>query len=258
MEQPAGPKNYGILVACMPKSGSTFLSTMVASVPGFRKEKAVPSYRRREQELVEKELREAFDTTRILRQAIRRSDLLKQIPSPRGFVFQHHVKHNYETQNLIDQFGIVPVVLVRNLFDVVYSLRDHFAKESVFTPAAYVTEEMAQWEDTKMHAFIVDMAIPWYIHFYVSWYLSDEKLMLRYEDLVQDPAAVLKQVLDYSEVRAGPPAIKAAVEMAGASATRKNVGVAGRGEGLDEALKDKVRNMCAYYPDIDFSPIGIG
>jgi len=39
--------------------------------------------------------------------------------------------------------------------------------------------------------------------------------------------------------------------------TRFNKGVAGRGEELTDAQKDRIRHLASNYPDVDFGPVGL-
>lgn len=50
--------NIRVLVACMPKSGSTYLSGAIEALPGFIRAHLVPGYGRREQELCIEKLNE--------------------------------------------------------------------------------------------------------------------------------------------------------------------------------------------------------
>jgi hypothetical protein len=71
-----GYQTAHFLVACMPKSGSTFLTEALASLPGFKRAVLVPQHGRREQELERRQLQKywfakyatqhQFDTVRLL------------------------------------------------------------------------------------------------------------------------------------------------------------------------------------------------
>lgn len=93
-------QNPGILLACMPKSGSTATSNMLAQLNFIRKVGLVPGYDIREQEIdlsiLEQNLRQNIGTT---------------------FIAQHHIVLSNTTLRLINMKKIFPVVLTRNLPD---------------------------------------------------------------------------------------------------------------------------------------------
>ncbi|KAA1428421.1 sulfotransferase domain-containing protein [Nocardioides antri] len=251
------PNSKAVLIACMPKSGSTFLSALLANMPGFRREHLVPSYYRREQELSEELIRKAFAATDTLRDAFRQG-VVSAPTRPRGFVAQHHVKHNHETQSLVDAYGLVPVFLVRNIYDIVISLRDHVVKSAPYTAAAYVDEDMLGWPEERMHDFLVDLALPWYIHFYVSWWKAENRLLVTYEDLTRDPRQQVSRIARFGRLGWDEETFEATLaKVQGGDSTRKNVGQAGRGEVLTQDMRDRIQRYCSYYPDVDFEPIGV-
>lgn len=252
---------HGILVACMPKSGSTYLSSLIAALPGFQRKHGVPSYERREQELDEAKIADAFTETVTLRKAFAAGLLVSQ-DRPRGFVMQHHVRHSKETERLIEQFELVPVVLVRSLFDIVVSLSDHLMRDAsegggVFMSMAYADERVREWAPEQRSAFIVDLAIPWFVNFYVGWHRRPNTLFVSYDELTADPADVLRRVLEAGHISRNREMYQSAIETVAGGFTRRNVGVGGRGADLPEELKERVRHCCTYYEDVDFGPIGI-
>lgn len=272
---PPQPENwtnetFHILVACMPKSGSTLLSRLVASSPGFQRFRAVPGFLRREQELAESRLKLMRPRIEIRRKewlSLRFNNKIKfwagnpsLLPGwPIGTVCQNHLRYSAPAQVAIDKFGLSPVVLVRNIFDVVPSIRDHYRNESVFMPMAYVTESIARMPDEQLHAFIVYMVLPWYLNFFVSWQDREHKLLVTYEQLVADQEGTLGRVLEFAglDKRYVAQATKDVAVKIESEFTRKNVGRHGRGDELSPGLKAKIRHMASYYPDVDFSPIGL-
>ena len=226
-----------ILLACMPKSGSTYLSNTISRLPDFRLMSLVSGAPRAEQEIDP-------------RVAIRKSK--------HNYISHQHVRYHRGTFEAIQEFQLIPIVLVRNIFDCVVSLRDHWRRESFEIPMAYVVDDHLKLNDQDLDQMIVQMVIPWYINFFVSWTQCDSALWLRYEDVILDPAKAVTSILE----RAGHPvdheAISAAVLKSNPDRERKNVGRPGRGASLPENQKEVIRKYRHFYPDIDFSPIGLG
>lgn len=252
-----------ILIACMPKSGSTFLSQSIAQIPGFRRERLVRGFERREQELCLVALRKAAEKSQRKRDEFNAElvDDATQKPSraPIGFVVQQHLRQSKTTARLIDKFDLKPVVLVRNIFDLVLSIQDHYRNLSPAMSMAYVDERIAGMDDSSVQDFIVDMVIPWYINFHVSWQHYDGCLRLSYEQVMADKKAAVLAVLDYAgaDARSLEQTVTRSLEKAEAGFTRKNVGKSGRGASISDDNKDRIRRMAAYYPDVDFSSIGL-
>ena len=97
-----------VLVACMPKSASTFLTGVLAELPGMRRAPLTAAYGWREQTL---------DVVQLAR-----FDL-------EFYVCQQHLRYSADVGALIGEYRLTPVVLTRNIFDVVASVRDHFRNE---------------------------------------------------------------------------------------------------------------------------------
>jgi len=227
-----------ILLACMPKSGSTFLSTIISQLPDFIRVDLVPSYGRREQELSESFLKKYDD---------------------KSFVAQHHVRCSQQTELYIKNYRLIPIVLVRNLYDIVVSLHDHMLLQSPMTPVAYLTQDMLTWTVERRLQAIVDLAIPWYFNFFVSWMCCKDSLFVTYEDLVADPLKMLEEILQFCGLsgRFTTHAVLSAIETAESLPTRKNVARTGRGMALEQPLKDQVFKLTRHYPTIDFRLLGL-
>ncbi|MEM8551967.1 MAG: sulfotransferase domain-containing protein [Pseudomonadota bacterium] len=255
---PGGPpRNVRLLVACMPKSGSTYLSQILSGLPGLRREKLVYGYERREQELSQLRLREANALTQSLRRLWADGDLPGH-EMPTGYVAQHHVRCSRPLLKLLEGTRIKPIVLVRNIFDVIPSVIDHLRGESKFMSMAYVGEDFDQYSDHEAAAFVADMVIPWYVNFFVSWTAAPIVApLVVYEDLVNQPQTVLANLLAHHELDYSAETIEQAISKASGRYTRLNKGVSGRGENLPEVVKARVRHYASYYPSVDFAPIGL-
>jgi len=230
-----------VLLACFPKSGSTWLSGILSRLPGFIKADLVPGYDRREQEL-------CFE--RLL------------VYHAENYVAQHHCRYSQSTERCLRAFSIEPVVLIRNLFDCVVSLRDHIDggisdPARVIGPTAYVPEDYFGWSDDVRTDFIVDMIVPWYFNFYLGWRDCPDAVWVGYEELVRDPSATVRRIADAVGLDADDAAIEQALRAASSQPTRRNVGVVGRGRSLSERHRQRIRQLASYYPACDFAPIGL-
>lgn len=215
----------------MPKSASTFLSNVIAEITGFRKVALVPDFGRREQEFCEMRLAEYDDV---------------------DYVAQQHIRNSRYTASLCAAHGISPVVLIRSLFDVVVSLRDHSRRESpVVVPSFYLDETHVGLEDSSLEEMIAKLAIPWYIGFYLSWRNAGDTKLVQYEDLVADPADVVEDILKFSGVSASREDIQAGIARTKErNKSRLNVGIQGRGAQLAPETVKTILGMIDLYPEI--------
>jgi len=228
------------LLACFPKSGSTFFATVLAGLPGFQKVSLVTGYGRREQELDAASLVAAERTCSHI-------------------VAQHHVRYSEETQRLIDRFALHPIVLVRNIYDVVASVRDHLQAGGVIIAQAYVPPDLPRWEISVIEQFVADMLLPWYFNFYASWADCPQRLEITYDGLIADPAAVVRNLCTRAGIVATEEQVLTAVAAARANrvTTRFNVGVAGRGRDISPGAVSRIRALANYYSFMDLSSLGI-
>lgn len=223
-----------ILLACMPKSGSTFLNNVVGGLPGFSSVRLVPSFGRREQELDEFRLQNAG-----------RGD----------YIAQAHVRHSFWTAKMCRNYGLRPVVLVRSLLDVVVSLRDHIRRESAIWPILYAEASHAELDDTALENMIARLAVPWYLNFYMGWRAAPGVHMVSYEELKSEPERVVRDILEFSGAMMDERAIAKAVAQAqGESASRFNVGVSGRGSALKPETIRSILDLFDFYPEAAGDP----
>lgn len=231
-----------ILIACMPKSGSTWLRTTLSEVADLRAEQFCPWAHHREQEV---------DYHHLMK--------------PRDYyvVAQQHVRCTEVTIDAIRKFNIIPFVLTRNIFDNLVSARDHFAnpKRTMATSQFFLDERFRDWDEERQLAFLVDFFVPWIFNFIASWWYSPlESIWIRYEQLREEPEEMIAMMLRQSGVPSNRQAIEAALERVRtgkADQTLFNVGRAGRGAGLPPEIRSRVMRIRAYYPDIPFEDLGL-
>ncbi|MDR3511127.1 MAG: sulfotransferase domain-containing protein [Caulobacteraceae bacterium] len=232
---PASPTDpIHILIACMPKSGSTFLSDVISELPGFRRASLIPVAERREQELDEFCLQQADGST---------------------YVAQHHVRYSSWTADMSRDYRLTPVVLVRSLLDVVVSMRDHVRRESPVLPNFFADERHAALDDAALEQMIARLALPWYLNFYMGWREAPGALMVSYEALMADPVRVVGDILAHAGVQASADDVRVAVQrVSSIGESRLNVGISGRGSRLRPETIRAVLELIDFYPEAADSP----
>ena len=227
-------KPVHILIACMPKSGSTFLSDVIGQCPGFRRAILTPSAGRREQEIDEQLLRKLGKVS---------------------YVAQHHVRNSEWTSEMCNAYGVAPIVLVRSLQDVVVSLRDHMRRESAVFPQFFADASHADLDDSALEAMLARLALPWYLNFYMSWRETPGAMMVNYEDLTASPVEVIREILSFSGANTTAEEVEEAVVKAKAKETsRLNVGVSGRGASLQPETIQIILDLVDLYPEASADP----
>lgn len=230
-----------LLVACMPKSGSTYLSNLLASITRSEMKMPIQGGWQNEQNLDFHRLVDSYGSM---------------------YVTQIHLAATDGNVPLIKEFGLQPIVLYRNLYDIVVSLRDHMSRESLAGFAMWADEGFFQLDESGQLDMLIDLAIPWYVKFYTSWTAADGEFgkppyWVSYNSLTQDTSTIVSRILDYYDVHYSPTSITAAISsISGAKGTRFNKGVSGRGlEQLNEQQMLRIQKYCSYYPDVDFSRV---
>ena len=240
-----GPPRY-IFLAAMPKSGSTFLSRTLVKVTGYERFYMGSAYWNTEQELYLPRLVDAYG---------------------RGTVTQQHPRGNRVNRDLMLQLGIRPVILIRDIHDIVVSVRDHLISESVEKlPGVYAGPDFLQLPKKDQLEFIISHCLPWFFGFYVFWFLADQRncietLWLSYEEMTANWEGSVKKILNFYGIQRTTEEIRRALEAVRGRPrreTRVNVGVAGRGATLlSERQKAEIERLASFYPSVDFSRIGI-
>jgi hypothetical protein len=164
---------------------------------------------------------------------------------------------------MMQGFGIRPVVLVRNLTDVVASLHDFYSAGA--TDNTFFAPYWPRLSTEERLDLIVDHVVPWYLAFYASWAAVErsgrlEFMWMSYRELTGDKPAALTRIAQYYGLDTSPARILAAIAAAEGdrNATRYNKGVAGRGKDMLTAeQKAKLARLASAYRGLDFSPIGL-
>jgi hypothetical protein len=237
-----------VLLACFPKSGSTFISGKIAALPGFCQTSFIPGGDRREQEIASQSLRESLTGCLLHHQ-----------------VAQHHTRCSSKTLHLIDLYDLRVVVLVRSLQDCLVSIVDHWKRESCIAPHAFWTDQLLDDVEasgiSRLEAATITVA-PWYINFYLSWLegtrhaRGPKPIWLTYESFFAHPRREFATLLDRLDLHYGDDDIERAWKAR--TPDRFNVGAVGRGTAAfdaDPGAARALQRLVRLYPKVDLSPI---
>lgn len=223
-----------LLVACFPKSGSTYLSRILQEITGLGPAYVSEAGPQNEQDLSRKKL------VRLRRRS----------------VLQQHVKATVTNLQLIREIGMRPIVLTRSLFDVLISLHDYYERDRLNLPCGYVTEEYLRSSLAERLDYLIHLHLPWYFNFLTSWREAAhqvETLRVRYEDLFADQLDELRRIAEFYELPVSTAELADAIGRLQGRDTRFNVGVVGRGTRiLSDSQKHTIRKVARLcHLDID-------
>ena len=237
-----------VVVAATPKAGSTFLVNTLIRITGLRGFRLCAAYSTNEHDLYLPAL---------------------CLMNHYGCVSQLHMKGTFHNAALMRTFGIKPIILVRRIEDIVVSLqhdlREKRQRQSLGTGRSgysFVWQDQSTKElsDERLLDMIIDLAVPWFVNFYVSWYRlchqgAVEALWVTYEELFGDKEKTVRRVLDFLGLR-----YTAAIDP-GILSRRYRTFRDGRvGQGaltLTAEQQRRLRERFSYYADVDFGKYGI-
>lgn len=257
----SGNGSKSFLLACMQKSGSSWISTTFDKMPRCIKVHFVPTYGGREQEIDAWTIN--FNLFRFRRF---------------NTIAQHHVKYNRNTRNCLIRHGIRPIVLTRNIKDNLVSVVDHWRKEdSNPSPFLYIERNYFNDEFTLSSSssctpleYATILHAPWILNFYMSWKKNNSNpygklpnhlspIFITYEDFIDNPyesfsSLFRKMNLDFTDQEL----LNAINDKS--RKERKNVGIKGRGEeafSKDKKANDALNRILDLYRHEDLSGLGI-
>ena len=233
-----------IVLAAMPKSGSTFLSQACAVAHSIQTISCMFYGDESEQELY-------------------LPNLIATVPH--AIIIQQHFRATEANVQLCQAFRLRPVVLVRNIFDCIVSMTDML--EDTPLSVTFFQPFMKELSRAQRLEATIFRFGHWYIEFFVSWLAATregriESLIVRYEEMIDDKAGTLAKVARFSgfEPRSAT-AYQNAVEVTEAQprSARINKGIVGRGaRQLTDDQRGLIERMADVYRDrFDLSPIGL-
>lgn len=249
-----------IIVLCQPKSGSTFLTNLIAkslnldtqNLNTFAYSPTNFGINGRNQELCELALTKSiFNTSK-----------------KGGFVAQHHIKANMFLINQINYFKFKPIILTRNVFDSLISLDDHImsghrdAKEKKYPHFLtdgdeIVPQNYMEFDFEKRLDFLTKFYGTWYVQFYLTWKrmanaVNDGVCWITYENAILNKKNLEINISNFLNLN------KSEISNLGhifndpkSIHTRFNKGVSGRGKKIKDESKTFLKNYAEYFSEFD-------
>lgn len=159
---------------------------------------------------------------------------------PQGaFVFHMHTRAWSTNTDLLQNFGVKPIVLIRNVADILVAVKDNCLKDYQMDfdpkglPGVYIPGSFNQMTSEQQDVFLVQNLGPWLLSFYVSWKRQQvvPVLWVSYEEHFRDQVPSFYRMLEW--VGHGTDFPKLAMErFANMRPHNFNVGISGRGKGL--------------------------
>ena len=237
-----------ILVVAAPRTGSTYLSNVLGKSTRLPFARLCAAYSTNEHDLYLPAL---------------------CIMNRTGCVSHLHMKGTYHNASLMRSFGIKPIILVRNIFDIVVSLMGDLRrkeKQADFGSGLHgysfiwQDENIKNCSDQQLLDVIIDLIVPWYVNYYVSWYRLCEQCVVigkwvSYENMMANKREVVIDILDFVGARIAANNFDEILDF---RAPTFNIGNSGRGEEhLSIAQKERIKHLFSYYPDVNFKYYGL-
>jgi hypothetical protein len=237
-----------VVVAAAPKSGSTFLVNTLRRVTGLRGFRLCAAYATNEHDLYLPAL---------------------CLMNRHGCVSQLHMKGTFHNAALMRVFGIKPIILVRRIEDIVVSLQ-HSLSGKLQRPTIGTGQEGYSFvwldrctkglSDERLLDMIIDLAVPWFVNFYVSWHRLCEQravdaLWVTYEQLFAEQEKTLRQVLEFLGFGG---ILEIDPDILSHKYRTFRDGRIGQGDvALTAQQRSRIRVRFSYYPEIDFGKYGL-
>jgi len=219
-------------IACVPKSGSTFLMRLMREITGFDQVHPITLGGPNEQD---------FDPRELPR--VRHRD----------GVCHQHVKATENNLRLAAEHRLRVVVLVRNIFDVVVSLNDHFHRLYPYSVTGVLPDGFFDMPREQQWMLIIRLHLPWYFNFLISWERAERAgaVPMRwasYEEIIAEPIATARELLAFWGVATSEERVEAAVRSMADKPTKLNRGVPGRGSALGAAHRRAIHELASACP----------
>ena len=232
-------------LACFPKSGSTFVSHTLSKILQRAHDHAFFSAFQSEQDIY---------LPRLVELAYKQG------------VIQQHVRATEANIQYLQALNIKPIVLVRNIFDALDSMRNMTIKTGTMDYLQGAFKDLPQEIQSDI---TVQKWSFWYVDFYVSWRRAQQNkrldiMFVRYEDITEKPEDIFPKILQHINPNGYSPMSKESI-LEIVNSLRKNPDKIRLRKGkkrdgysvTSQWNRDFIKKHTEFFPKIDFSSIGL-
>lgn len=237
-----------VVIAAAPKSGSTYLANTLRHITGLLPFRLSSAYSTNEHDLFLPAL---------------------CLANANGCISKLHIKGSYHNAALMRTFDIKPILLVRRIEDTVFSLVHDLRRKAQVPQSAtgeegysfvWLDENTKNLSDEGLLDLVIDLAVPWFVNFYVSWYRLCEQgavdaLWVTYEQMLVDTEATVRQALaflGFRNIDAIDPGL-----LQRRYATFRDGRIGQGASTLSAKQRRRIREQFAHFPGVDFSRYGL-
>jgi hypothetical protein len=115
-----------------------------------------------------------------------------------GMVFQNHVRASPSNLPILQEHGIRPVIITRNILDSLVSIHRRFNEVEEQEWRAQPSKGWRKMNENQQWKWLAYNVAPWMMSFYVSWLKADiPKLFVTYEGWFKDQVGGTRGILDH-------------------------------------------------------------
>jgi hypothetical protein len=249
-------RQSNVLVACAPKSASTFIQGALIKALGlpsgglFTATMDAASGSALGANLKEQEP----DELALIRNGL----------NLRGYVAQHHARCSPYMARLLSFYNVRPIITHRNILDTVVSMDDmvmDMRRGVDLDNTCYFNDGMPANFQTLERAdrlmILAQRWTAWLVQFYITWKKCErlgliKPLWVSYEqDFLGDKHLLAARIATFlgTDMAATARLADAFEDRSDADAKRLNKGIAGRGKDMPEKVRDRVLRIASYYSE---------
>lgn len=226
-----------IFIACLPKSGSTFLADVLVNITDFEPIQFQPIRGTNDHNIEPSVLYESLS---------------------KNTVTQLHSKPNECNKLYFKRFNIKVVFIFRDITSSLKSFYNHILNENDKWFMFTVAKDFEKWNIEKQFDFLIDLVVPWYINFLTSWKQEVNErdldvLEIDYDDFKRNNSETIKDILTFYKLDKYKENVESALEMSYSKneTLRYNSKDSKVNYEFTSDQMKRIQHLVSYYPELN-------